>query len=271
MNKIKIFCTSLNYYKIIDKLPSYIQPLGLGVNNFPKNWIDEKKGKNISELNKNYGEFTGFYWVWKNVISSFSNSDLIGFCHYRKLWMNQNLSKKNKFSIKSIYSNLLLENNPILKNSDCIQVRPIIFKKKNLFEDFQEVHKCDILEQSINFLNNKDQINFSNYLKGNIFFPLNMFITKKSFFEEYCEIIFPWLEKCLDYCKKRDLLKDYNVRLPAFLGERFTSYWFSKFENKTNLNYARLGNFFLNNKLNNHFNTLKIPFTSRMYPTIHKY
>ena len=130
MNKIKIFCTSLNYYKILDKLPTYIQPLGLGANIFTKNLIDEKKGKNISELNNNYGEFTGFYWVWKNVISSFSNNDLIGFCHYRKLWMNQNVSEKNKYSAKSIYSNLLSINNPILKNSDCIQVRPIIFKKK---------------------------------------------------------------------------------------------------------------------------------------------
>ena len=34
-----------------------------------------------------------------------------------------------------------------------------------------------------------------------------MFITKVKFFNEYCEILFPWLEKCLTYCKNNNLVK----------------------------------------------------------------
>ena len=33
---------------------------------YPENWFDEKKGDNISDLNKHYAEFTGLYWIWKN-------------------------------------------------------------------------------------------------------------------------------------------------------------------------------------------------------------
>ena len=39
------------------------------------------------------------------------DEDLIGFCHYRKLWMNKNNRFKNKFSFKSIYSDLLIDRN----------------------------------------------------------------------------------------------------------------------------------------------------------------
>ena len=33
--------------------------IGLGENKFPSHWSNEKDGKNISEVNKFYGELTG--------------------------------------------------------------------------------------------------------------------------------------------------------------------------------------------------------------------
>mgnify|MGYP001502711869 FL=1 len=44
MREIKIFCTSIKYYRILDKLPRFVKPIGLGKNVFPSNWIDEKIG-----------------------------------------------------------------------------------------------------------------------------------------------------------------------------------------------------------------------------------
>lgn len=270
MKKIRIFCTSLNYYKIIDKLPKYIIPLGLGNKSFPPHWLDEKKGKNISHLNSYYGELTGIYWIWKNKLQDMEPNDLIGNCHYRKLWLNKLYVNKQKFSISNLYSKLL-NNNISLNNSDCIQVQPIIFKNKNLLEDFKEVHNTDIIENCIDFLNDETKSKFFEHLNQNKLFPLNMFITKKKIFEKYCEEIFPWLEKCLNLLEKKNLCKNYNQRLPAFLSERFTSFWFSQFNNKSYLSYARLGNLFLSNKINHFTNPLKIPFTFRMYPTLHRY
>ena len=65
--KLKIYCTSTIYRKILDNMPSYITPLGVGKNNFPSHWLNENSGNNILELNNYYGEHTGIYWVWKTV------------------------------------------------------------------------------------------------------------------------------------------------------------------------------------------------------------
>ena len=271
MSKLKIFCTSINYYRIIDNLPKYIFPLGLGKKKFPSNWLDEKVGKNISNLNSYYGELTGVYWIWKNQIPKMSDKDMIGICHYRKLWLNDNYSKKQKLSFSSLYSQLLKPEENNIKDLESIQIQPIVFKNKNLLEDFKEIHNSNILEECLEFLENKHKKLFLNHLKENIFYPLNMFITKVNLFDEYCNVLFPWLEKCLDLCLKKKLCNDYNVRLPAFLAERFTSYWFSQYLKKKNLSYARLGKVFLSNTLNNFINPTKIPLTFRMYPTIHRY
>lgn len=267
--KLRIFCTSLKPYSLLNKLPNYIEPLGLGEQKFPKNWYDEKKGKNISNLNQYYGELSGFYWVWKNLLNDFKSDDFIGFCHYRKLWLNFKLNEKNRKSIKSLYADLLNPNNDIFNKIDVIQVQPIIFSKKNLFQDFEIVHKNNVLKKSLQFLKEPIKSDFSNFLKNNKLYPLNMFITKRDLFEEYCKIIFPWLDMCYHFCLQENILKGYNIRLPAFLAERFTSFWFSKFENRRCLSYARLGNFFLSENINNFFNPLKLPFTTRLYPTIH--
>ncbi len=272
MNNLEIFCTSIQYLKILDKLPKYIKPLGLGESLFPDHWLDEKKGENISHLNKFYGELTGIYWIWKNRLKDLNNkSSWVGICHYRKLWLNNCFQHKRKLSAESLYSGLLREDNKLFQENDVLQVQPIIFKNKSLLDDFKEIHKTDALEECLNFLDEKEKEKFKEHLEQKSLYPLNMFITKTKNFEDFCKIIFPWLEKCLIYCKEKSLCKDYNTRLPAFLAERFTSYWFSQFNKKDFLSYARMGNFFLSNNINSFMNPIKLPFTLRMYPTIHKY
>ena len=271
MNKLQIFCSTLNYYNILEKLPSYISPFGLGDNIFPSNWLNEKKGINIPKLNKYYGEFTGFYWIWKNKIQDLKKEDMIGFCHYRKLWMNDLHTDKNKFTFKSLYSNLLRVNNAILNTVDAIQVQPITFKNKNLFSDFEEVHKTNALKDCMSFLSIDLKKEFSTHMSGQLLFPHNMFITRVKHFEEYCAVIFPWLEKCMNYCHEKKICNDYNMRMPAFLAERFTSFWFNRFEKKSLLSYARLGKFHLSNNINSFINTTKLPFTSYQYPSVHNF
>ena len=50
--KLKIFCMSIKSLRVIEKLPDYIVPFGLGNLKYPNNWLTENKGKNISHLNK---------------------------------------------------------------------------------------------------------------------------------------------------------------------------------------------------------------------------
>ena len=257
MKKVQIYCTSIKYYSILNKLPGYIKPLGLGEAEFPNTWLDEKKNKNIAHLNKYYGELTGFYWVWKNKINELDEDDFIGFCHYRKLWLDYKSNTKNKSSLKSVYENLLKSDNKIFNKVEVIQVQPITFKDRSLLDDFKIIHKNKALEKSLDFLEDSIRLKFLEFLKKNELFPLNMFIAKKPLFIKYCNIIFPWLEECMNYCQEQKLLISYNTRLPAFLAERFTSFWFSQYQNKENLSYARLGSFYLSNNLNKYLNPLK--------------
>ena len=271
MSNLKIYCSTIKYYKILDKFPSYINPVGLGSGIFPDEWDVEKKGNNISHLNKYYAQLTMYYWVWKNKLSELEMNDFIGSCEHRLFWLNDLYKKKQKYSPLSLYSKLLQPKNNIFKVNEIILPQPIIFKKKTLYEDFEEVHKKNILPEVISFLPQEHQDSFKRHLQENTLYIGNMFITKKKYFEEYCEIIFPWVEMCYKYCIDRNLCTGYNIRLPVFLAERFSSYWMSEFKNKTTLSYARLGNFHLSNKLNSFINTIKLPFTFYQFPTIYKY
>ena len=62
-----MFCLSLEpkHYEFIKEL-GYI-PVGLGEKNFSKEWFSDKTGRNISQKNRYYGEYTFHYWFWKNV------------------------------------------------------------------------------------------------------------------------------------------------------------------------------------------------------------
>lgn len=271
MHKLEIYCTAIKHYRILEKLPSYIIPLGLGEEIYPKSWLTEKSGENISNLNKHYGETSGFYWIWKNRLNDKNKSDWIGTCHYRKLWLNNLYNKKQKISFNSLYSNLLNIDNQIFDDCESVQVQPIILKEETLLKQFDKVHGNKVLENCIDFLKPYEREKFKNYLKGNIICGLNMFITKTNFFKEYCENLFPWLEKCLDYCLNKNICNGYNTRLPAFLAERYTSYWFAINTKSRHLSYARLGDFMLSNNVNGFINPIKVPFTFRMYPTMHDY
>lgn len=271
MTNLEIYCTTIKYFNVLNKLPKHIKPLGLGEGMYPNNWLNEKHGENISSLNRYYGETSGFYWIWKNRLKNKDKNDWIGSCHYRKLWLNDVYSKKQKFSFKSLYSNLLNADNQIFNDCEAVQVQPTVLKSETLLQQFDKVHKNKVLENCLNFLESKERDKFKKYLDGNKICGLNMFITKVHFFEEYCQNLFPWLHKCLDYCMKNNLCIGYNMRLPAFLAERYTSYWFSQNTKSQYLSYARLGNFMLSNNINRFINPTKMPFTFRMYPTIHSY
>ena len=268
---LKIFCMSIKYFDVLEKLPSNIVPFGLGNNDFPKSWLNDKKGDNISELNQFFGEATGMYWIWKNYINNFSDNDRIGFCQYRRLWLNQLFEKKQKNSLSSLYSNLLKSDNSIFLSSETVLLEPTEFSKYNLLEQFDKLYIKDVLLNCVDFVKDNDRNDFKKFLQGNRLSICNMFITKPSLFKLYCDDMFNFINQCYRYCVKDKLLMNNNLRLPIFMVERFTSFWFEKYSKVNYLSFARLGNFFLSNNLNKFINPLKIPLTFRMYPTIHKY
>ena len=68
MEKLKIYCLDL-FNEDLEKIKKLkYEPVGLGQNNFNKEWIRDNSGKNISQKNKYFGEYTFHYWFWKNQI-----------------------------------------------------------------------------------------------------------------------------------------------------------------------------------------------------------
>ena len=86
MNNLKIYCMCLDkdYLNVVKKL-NYI-PVGLKNKNFSKDWLLDNTLDNISEKNSYYGEYTFYYWYWKNLLKQKKKDEWIGFCSYRELW-----------------------------------------------------------------------------------------------------------------------------------------------------------------------------------------
>ena len=122
MKNLEMFCISLepNHYNFIKEL-GYV-PVGLGNKNFEEGWFKDKSGTNISEKNKNYGEYTYHYWIWKNYLDKLGNN-WIGFCQYRMFWSLKNF-KNEDVNFSSLNSQVLKEI-PDLKKSSGVLLQKI--------------------------------------------------------------------------------------------------------------------------------------------------
>ena len=266
MNKIFIYCLTSKKYNLFKYLPPNIIPLGLGDNYFPKNFLNESSKNTIVKHNKNLAEMTGIYWVYKNQINKFEENDWIGFCHYRRFWLNDLYQKNHKIK-SNLYSKLLIDQNR-LEKAEAVLAQPTKLQRETILEHFINNHGDKMIYEAINLLDDKNAIDFKNYLNNKEFSCCNMFITKPKIFVDYCEVVFPYLLKILKYCNDKNLCVGKNTKLPAYFIERFTSYWFHKNTKINYLSYAQLNNFFVSDSLNKFTNSLKIPGTFMFYPTI---
>ena len=252
-NDLKIFCLSMNpnHLNLIKSL-NYI-PVGLGVEKFTNEWMQDKTLKNISYKNKFYGEYTFHFWIWKNYLDKI-NSNWIGFCQYRKFFLNEKIINNDisidqirKFSFKSVNENLSeydcilgekfsVENykfTKVFKNyllDFIINPQRIFFKKYRTIKlHFDLYHGKGNLDKAIDLLDHENRDNFRHFVNSKTSFnPHNMFICKKKYLVKYYESIFPWLERC-EKIFGFDNLNGYAMqRIYGFLAERYLSYWFSK-------------------------------------------
>lgn len=248
---MKIFCISI-FNKNFKQLKNLnLIPVGLGDNNFSKEWLNDKVGQNISKKNINFGEYTFHYNLWKNKNLIFRSNEWIGFCSYRRFWTNTNKSNLNNF--KDLKQIIIKKPKKNWKDFDVILGEPLIFKKikniklikENIFEvikkpsmmysnntledQFRVFHGSFYLDKAIELMSKKYQKDFKNFLNDYKLYPYNMFICKnfkilKSFYDE----IFPWLLRCEKTFKNRNLNSYNKKRIYGFLAERFMPFWFIK-------------------------------------------
>lgn len=170
-------------------------------------------GENINHLNMFYSELTTLYYVWKNR----KESQLVGFCHYRRTF-------KECFDIDEGQCQVL-----------GINRRLPIFQQFKIAHNYQDM--CDVID----ILNEKYGIDnpYSEYmLKGNVFVPCCCFIMHYTDFDRLCNFLFPILfawdkknglnmdpDKYMEKAR-RDFRYDdvnYQCRAAGFLAERLIS------------------------------------------------
>jgi len=267
MNKLDIYCFTSKDYNFLSRLPKNIIPIGLGNYNYKNSYLKETSGINLSKHNKYYAELSGIYWVYKNKLSEYNDNDFIGFCHYRRLWLDKIYNHKH-YDFSNLYSKILHNINDINeKNCETFLLEPTKLKNENIYDHFINNHGNDLIEKISDFLEPELYNSFIEYMKKREFSACNMFITKPKYFKQYCEFIFPFLEKILAHCFENNLCEGRNIKLPAYFIERFSSFWFHHHYNVKYLSYAELGSYFTSNLSNKFINTLKTPLGFLFYPT----
>ena len=245
-----MYCICLHdrNYRTVKDL-GYI-PVGLGKKSFSDGWLRDNQGENISEKNNYYGEYTFHYWFWKNKIDQIENGTWIGFCAYRRFWLNnkKTVSKpnKNNFLIhvpeewnnydtilgQQFFINKMKLSKLVKHGLRSLLNRPsaIFEKNRNIKFHFNSFHGFGKLDKAIDLLNDEDREDFRKFVNTEVSFnPHNMFICKsKRILKNYYENLFPWLKRCEKVFGFKS--GSYGeTRIYGFLAERYLSYWFNKY------------------------------------------
>jgi len=163
--------------------------------------------ESISKLNLRYGEFSAWYWVWKNIKTPY-----IGFCHYRRKWI---------LSDEQIDG--LLED-----GMDMLSTAPEIISCESVGEHYRRNHygydwdvMLSILEEKNPFLYEASKRIYDR----NVFHTRCISFFKREVFDDCCNTIFSVAEEFLKRVpnEKKDKSQQRDV---AFLLERLVSLYF---------------------------------------------
>ena len=257
----KIFCMCLNSHHLENLKKLNYTPVGLGSNEYNLEWWRDNKGDNISAKNPFYGEYTFYYWIWKNFLNDHPNDQWIGFCGYRYHWSQENLTRSdelNKTVNKENFQHIILKKIPkewenfevilgeemevnnwklskIFKHAPRkFLTNPRFFLKanQNIKLHVDVFHGEGIMDKAISCLDEKEKDGFEKFInEKHSFNRENLFFCKsKKLMNDYFNSVFSWLERCENEFGFE--LKGYSLkRLYAFLAERYLSYWFQNIPN----------------------------------------
>jgi len=193
------------------------------------------------------------------MIDEISDKNWIGFCAYRRYWANHNNMKSNELNkiinnqnfrehvlqdVKNDWSNyetILGESIPFgkIKLSKIIKnggIKSILRNLSSFIKNqttvkfhFDIFHGNEKIDKAIDLLEIKERSDFRIFINNQSFNKENMFICRsKKIIKEYYNSVFPWLQRCENIFGFN--LNAWNeIRIYAFLAERYLSYWFNKY------------------------------------------
>lgn len=229
--KIKIF---VSYHKKAPLFESDVfLPIINNANNYKsKVWtLRDNTGINISDKNSNYGELTGQYWVWKNLLPKL-NTQYVGFCHYKR-FLDFNLSPIDRTPFKTIF---LLEFKKMFENYtewnilNCIRDYDVVLPQKfispisiyDLYLGSSPQKDIDLALDIIKeiypeYVDSADKI-----MTGTEMYACLNFIMKKDLVNEYME----WIFSILTNLEQKTEWPQ-NDETPVNIAEVFFNIWLS--------------------------------------------
>ena len=193
-----------------------------------------------------------FLYGKKNKIDQIENGTWIGFCAYRRFWLNNKIKITENSKVEDVVireipvewekfdtiigEHLYINNlkfSKLIKHGLLSLIRnpSAIFKsKRSIRFHFDMWHGNGNLDKAIDLLDDNDRDEFREYTRQNVSFSRgNMFVCRsKKIIDNYYSSIFSWLERCEKIFGFN--LKGYGMtRIYGFLAERYLSYWFNKY------------------------------------------
>ena len=261
-DNLKIFNVTNKADPLLDDL--YCDPAAVGKDKFPENYLECKSGDNIFHKDPHYAEYVFHYWFWKNQLKNYDENSWIGFCQYRRYWLKEDYDKNITINRKNLKDNVLNAIPLSWKNYDAVIAKKIyvdnpkfmkIVKRgfRNFIKDpsilfnnqkqtvklhFDMFHGYGMLDKAIDLMNNNERDNFREYVnKSRSFNPHHMFITHPKIMNEWFKSVFEWLFRCEEKFGFNSL-SGYETRLYGYLAERYLSYWFNKYTNPIEWEWA---------------------------------
>jgi len=200
MEKIKLLIACHKQAKLPDASVYY--PIHVGKVLHPElnlGFSGDDTGDNISELNPYYCELTAEYWGWKNL-----DCEYIGLQHYRRYF---------DFHISESGIDALFD------QADVYLANPLHLSK-SVYDYLKEalvIEDVYIFLKVIEHLYPDYYKTVEKYMTGNLFYPCNMFLCKKSLFDEFAKWQFDILKGVRSVIKFSEYSRE--KRILGFLGE----------------------------------------------------
>lgn len=220
LSQVKIYMAKHHKDPILREkyeLPPWIEPIQVGTTLTDQRIAGrlDNTGDNISHKNYKYSELTAMYWAWKNC-----REEYLGICHYRRILLLEQVDFRR---IKEHGINVVLPL-PFICYPDASGQYG-----RYISSDDQERMMQALREVSPEYYRGA-----LNILKEPYLYNYNMFLADSHTFNDYCEWIFPILERAEALCEPDG--RERRDRYIGYFAEVLTAIYF--LYNKNNLRIA---------------------------------
>ncbi|MBE5871391.1 MAG: DUF4422 domain-containing protein [Lachnospiraceae bacterium] len=207
-------------------LPDYVYSLQVGAANCSVSISDigDNRGEHISGKNGNYSELTGLYWIWKNKLCKDGSTEgnegqYFGLAQYRRML---DLSSDDILRLKD-------------NDVDVVLPYPMPYEP-----DIHAHHKrylqdtdWNAMLQALQELRPEYAEAFPQVLKQQYLYNYNVILAKKSVLKEYCEWLFPVLERTEELSVPKG--NERMDRYIGYMGESLETLYFIKNADRLNI------------------------------------